>query len=251
MIISASFIFYAHEYGITGRTLKGPQPGCTCHSENNSPYVGVVIDGPEVLTPGETADYTVTITGGSLVRGGTNIAVSHGNLTPGDGMQKAGSEITHTAPKIPQDGSVVFRFMYTAPDAPATVTMFANGNSVNYNGLELGDYWNYAESKTISVGGLSGAGQEEKIHNSFTLSQNFPNPFNPSTKIKFLIPETSFVQLYVYNVLGNRIEVLVNDVRSAGVYETEFDGNNYPSGIYLYKIICKNFTETKKMILLR
>jgi len=97
----------------------------------------------------------------------------------------------------------------------------------------------------------------------FSLSQNYPNPFNPSTKIRFTVPkvslsgvEGSLVTLKVYDVLGNEIATLVNEAKTAGVYEVEFNSHsgevrNLTSGIYFYKLQACNFVETKKMILLR
>jgi photosystem II stability/assembly factor-like uncharacterized protein len=85
----------------------------------------------------------------------------------------------------------------------------------------------------------------------FNLFQNFPNPFNPTTKIQFTIPELSFVTLSVYDVLGNLISTLVSDNLSAGNYTFEFGGTDIPSGLYIYKIVTPTFTDAKKMILMK
>jgi len=86
----------------------------------------------------------------------------------------------------------------------------------------------------------------------YKLSQNFPNPFNPTTKITYTIPELSFTTLKVYDVLGNEITTLVNEEKSIGIYEVEFDATaELPSGIYFYKLQAGSFTQTKKMILLK
>lgn len=99
------------------------------------------------------------------------------------------------------------------------------------------------------------------IPDNFYLSQNYPNPFNPVTKIKFDIPsnfkgQTSNVKLIVYNVLGEEAITLVNEKLSAGSYEVEFNtrdgqGSNFSSGIYFYKLETENFSEVKRMILLK
>jgi hypothetical protein len=86
---------------------------------------------------------------------------------------------------------------------------------------------------------------------SFTLEQNYPNPFNPYTTIKYSIPSQSFVQLKVYDVLGNEIANLVNEEKLSGSYTVNFNASNIPSGVYFYKLQAGLFTETKKMILLR
>jgi len=90
----------------------------------------------------------------------------------------------------------------------------------------------------------------------FYLYQNYPNPFNPSTKIKYTIPSagtqrTVSVQLKVYDVLGNEITTLVNEAKSPGTYEVNFDASSFPSGVYFYKLQSDNFNESKKMILLK
>jgi len=90
-----------------------------------------------------------------------------------------------------------------------------------------------------------------EIPTKFSLAQNFPNPFNPSTKIKYSVPQRSNVTLKVYDILGNEIATLVNEEKDQGVYTVNFDANNLASGLYLYRIQAGSFIETKKMILLK
>ena len=89
------------------------------------------------------------------------------------------------------------------------------------------------------------------ISDDYFLYQNFPNPFNSITKIKFSIPKLDIVKIKIYDILGNEIRTLLNDSKTTGHYEIEFDANNLPSGIYFYRIISGSYSETKKMILLR
>lgn len=250
IIVAVSFVFYAHQNGITGRTLKGPEPGCTCHALSPSTNVNVTINGPDELLIGETADYSVTITGGILTRGGTNIAVSDGNLEPGEGLQKISGELTHTAPKLPEQNAVTFQFTYTAPSAPSTITLYANGNSVNFNGNELGDSWNYATNKTITVDNPSSV-DDELLADNFFLLQNYPNPFNPSTKITFNIPESGNVRLVIFNSLGDEVNVIADEFKSAGAYTYNFHSADLASGVYYYRLITSKNTETKKMLILK
>ncbi len=88
------------------------------------------------------------------------------------------------------------------------------------------------------------------IPNNFYLNQNYPNPFNPVTLIKFGINKDAFVTINVYNVLGQLLKTLVNENKSAGEYQVSFDGTNYASGLYLYKIKAGNFEQTKKMLII-
>jgi hypothetical protein len=93
--------------------------------------------------------------------------------------------------------------------------------------------------------------------NNFYLFQNYPNPFNPITKIKFSVPNSEIVQIKVFDILGKEIKTLLNEYKQAGTYEVEFstgsfgDATSLPSGVYFYRIISGNYSETKKMILLR
>ncbi len=83
------------------------------------------------------------------------------------------------------------------------------------------------------------------------LSQNYPNPFNPTTSINYTIKESGIVQVRVFNLLGEEIKVLVNKYQKAGYYNLVFDGVNIPSGVYFYKIIIGDFSETKKMLIIK
>ncbi len=85
----------------------------------------------------------------------------------------------------------------------------------------------------------------------FSLGQNYPNPFNPNTTINYQIRELSFVTLKVFDVLGNEVATLVNEVKPIGTYEITWTAENLPSGIYFYRLQAGSFVETKKMVLLR
>jgi len=85
----------------------------------------------------------------------------------------------------------------------------------------------------------------------FELKQNFPNPFNPSTKIKYSIPQVSNVVIKVFDILGNEIETLVNEEKQTGTYEVTWYVGNLPSGIYFYRLQAGNYVETKKMVLMK
>jgi len=92
---------------------------------------------------------------------------------------------------------------------------------------------------------------EKNIPSEFHLLQNYPNPFNPATTISYSLPTTSFVTLKVYDVIGNEIATLVNEEKSRGIYKIEFNASNITSGIYFYRITTNEFTQTKKMIILK
>jgi hypothetical protein len=86
---------------------------------------------------------------------------------------------------------------------------------------------------------------------TFSLGNCYPNPFNPSTKIIYEIPKQSTVILKVYDILGNEVSTLVNEMKSAGSYQIVFDASELSNGVYFYRLQADNFIETKKMILMK
>ncbi len=100
-------------------------------------------------------------------------------------------------------------------------------------------------------GGITSAEVESLIPNNFSLSQNFPNPFNPVTKINFAIPISEHVTLKVYDMLGSEAATLLNERKSAGIYSVDFDGSKLTSGMYFYILSAGDFSETRKMMLLK
>ncbi len=101
----------------------------------------------------------------------------------------------------------------------------------------------------VEVIGINSISTE--IPKLYSLSQNYPNPFNPLTKIRFSLPHAGNVRLTVFDALGKEIKLLVNENLQAGIYETDLDAANIPSGVYFYRIEADGYTETKKMILLK
>ncbi len=83
------------------------------------------------------------------------------------------------------------------------------------------------------------------------LNQNYPNPFNPSTKIAYVLKEKTNVKLLVMNALGEEVAVLVNQTQEQGYHQLDFNASNLPSGIYFYSLQTDNFSETKKMLLMK
>jgi hypothetical protein len=90
-----------------------------------------------------------------------------------------------------------------------------------------------------------------EVPGEFRLEQNYPNPFNPSTNLEFRIMEPGFVRLSVYDVLGREVSIIVNQNLKQGIYKASFNAGNLPSGVYLYRLTAGNFTETRKMILVK
>jgi hypothetical protein len=91
----------------------------------------------------------------------------------------------------------------------------------------------------------------EIVPSVYFVSPNYPNPFNPSTTIKFGLPKNSFVNISIYDILGQKVSVLVNEQMKAGEYVADWNASNFTSGVYFYKIEAGEFTKTSKMMLIK
>ena len=120
----------------------------------------------------------------------------------------------------------------TSPNPP-------NSGSINVEGTV------YYDGLTSSVRQIS------ELPNDYSLSQNYPNPFNPSTNIEYSIPSESYVELKVYDVLGNEVATLVNEQQQAGIYRADFTADNLPSGVYFARITANEYSQVVKMTLLK
>jgi hypothetical protein len=130
-----------------------------------------------------------------------------------------------------------------------------------YTDLEYGNYywWRVRAFNATGWGEFSDVGSivvvsvedDYQLPVEFSLQQNFPNPFNPVTTIRYSIPKESDVSLVVYNTLGEEVAVLVNESKRVGNYEVEFDATTLTSGVYFYQIKAEDFVQVRKMILLK
>jgi hypothetical protein len=140
-----------------------------------------------------------------------------------------------------------------ASGLPNTVAMHLDYNRMS-NKIRIGTHGRgvYEITNLTGISSITG-----EIPEGYSLEQNFPNPFNPSTTIKYKIPEKGNVSLTIYNLLGKEAASLVNQVQNKGTYEVQFNGNSLSSGVYYYKLTvnsfngASNFSETKSMILIK
>ncbi len=109
----------------------------------------------------------------------------------------------------------------------------------------------YAIVDDLTFGSVTSIDNNEFLPVEPRLEQNYPNPFNPTTVIKFSIQQESFVELKVFDALGNEVAILANNYYTAGNYQTIFRGDNLPSGIYIARLTAGEFNQTKKMLLLK
>ena len=127
----------------------------------------------------------------------------------------------------------------------ANVSVSATDENPPTSGVINIDWYDWNTPFSTDVEQISGLPQD------FNLSQNYPNPFNPSTNIEYSIPEASFVQLKVYDILGNEVADLVNEEQSAGTYRADFTADNLASGFYVAQLRAGDFSKTIKMTLLK
>ena len=131
--------------------------------------------------------------------------------------------------------------IYAVIDPDNSITNEVHENN-NKGWTPLSDY-----SLPVGISASSG----EQVPESYTLMQNYPNPFNPSTTITFSIPKNSQTSLKIFDVLGREVRTLVNEKLSAGSYNVTINASDLTSGVYFYSLKSGNFTETKKMMLLK
>ncbi|MBS4036322.1 MAG: T9SS type A sorting domain-containing protein [Ignavibacterium sp.] len=149
-----SVLVYAgieYSTGLTGVTEKNGD-GCTCHNLTPEPTIWVRIEGPDTLLQGQTAQYTLKLSGGPAISGGFNVAAFSGVLNvDGTGVQKMGDELTQTSPLAFLDSVVSWTFSFTAGNTNYIDTLYSVANSVNGNGDPTGDSWNFGAKFPIVV----------------------------------------------------------------------------------------------------
>jgi len=250
-VVFASFVLtnsnvFSDAGGRTGRTRKTSSTGCSCHSLSSAISGAITTGGNDTVTAGQTYTFTLTITMPSGSGGyGVNIAAKTGILAiiSGQGLKLSGTELTHSS-AITYSNPKVITFKYTAPAVAGTDTIYANVDR-GYSGA-----WSFVPNKGVKVKLATGLINNETPV-KYYLSQNFPNPFNPVTKVNYGVLKASNVKITVFDLLGKNVATLVNGYQAAGNYYTMFDASKYSSGIYYYKIEAGDFVEVKKMSLIK
>jgi hypothetical protein len=161
------------------------------------------------------------------------------NLTETPGMNENSTHLSPTMSRTETDNVTVTAYSFYCYEAGYT--------GHNPDPLAATVMYIAPVEYTFTTVGVDDLGKEY----SYDLEQNYPNPFNPTTTIKFSIPTQDHVTLKVYDILGNEVATLVNEVRSEGSYNVNFDASNLASGAYLYKLTAGEFTSTQKMLLLK
>ena len=194
-----------------------------------------------------------------LVRDAARFTSLHGSIQNiiGDfdfGLSSSGDEV-----RIFNSNDELVDYVQYSPEQPWPLVANGNGPTLELSNPEDDNNDGNSWFSATDWGGTPGAengivynsNENEDTPNQFNLSQNYPNPFNPTTNISFTVPQAQRVELSVYNMLGQKLSTLVNDRLGAGSHSFTFDAGNLASGVYIYRIVAGNQTETKKMVLLK
>lgn len=224
-------------------------------SEDKRQQTKEMIFSPDNPNPGDNVDIKARIHNYSLMNtsgpiearfylgdpfnGGTLIQSTDGKTTfsTSDFIEARGSKIISFDWKLP-DNTPFYPRIYVVLDPDNKIDEIHESNNIGWKVL------NY-------TGGTTGIEDEGSVPLSFNLSQNYPNPFNPTTTIEYTIPQSRFVSLKVYDILGREVKTLVHQQELSGTYKVLFNGSELASGVYFYRIEAGEFISTKKLILLK
>ncbi len=247
-LLAGSMLAGAYPSGISGRTQKNTTAGCgggSCHGSGASSSVTVSIAGPETVLVGQTASYTITVTGSTGSNGGVDIAAFSGTLAPASSTLKLlNGDVVH---KQRVSSPFTYAVTYTAPATAGTDTIYATGKDNVFSG------WNWSPKKKLTILNLTGVGEPgASVPSANRLLQNYPNPFNPATIIRYALRSAEHVTLRVFDVSGRTVATLVNGPVEAGEHALTFDGTGLASGLYLYRLEVGGIPPvTRKMVLMR
>jgi hypothetical protein len=233
--------------------------GCVCHSLERDYSVHVWVEGPESLYVGQTGIYKMFMAGGPAEAGGYNVAGRSGEMVLVDSfsfqhplsMNELTQAFSHPYP-TPQD-TIYWEFGYKVLDSSIlSDTIYSCGLSLVWDTIpDFHDRWNFGPKFPITILSATNVNTNSSLPQEFVLYQNYPNPFNPSTNIGYRISDFGFVSIKIYDALGKEVSTLVNADKSPGEYIVKFDASELPSGLYFYRLTQGNFSETKKMLLLK
>jgi len=201
--------------------------------------------------PGNTLSFKFTLKNKGLTATAKNVTATLTNLdTCASVISTAASEYRDVAPGETSIGIGIHR-IYFSDNCP--------GNTYARFRLDIASngytFWSDTDSVFIYTTSVRDADGKQKIPSEFVLHQNYPNPFNPQTMIEYQLPQTCRMRLVIYNLLGQEIATLLDQVQQTGQFNVVWDGKDsygrvVPSGVYFYRLETGNFSETKSMILL-
>ncbi|TRZ64397.1 T9SS C-terminal target domain-containing protein [bacterium] len=179
-----------------------------------------------------------------------SVVSSQGNTFGGNIFYDSGASATiGVNSKIINIGGITYNFRgwtgagigsYTSPDSTGVDSVITINNIINP--ITEGARW----VQTTGINNIS-----SNVPKEYKLYNNYPNPFNPVTRIKYDLPKSSIVKIILYDILGREVEIIVNEKQNAGTFEITFNASQYPSGVYFYRLTTEGFSETKRMLLVK
>lgn len=232
-----------------------PEKGFGLSEEAKRYQTNDIIMYPVNPLPGDTLTITARVRNYSLIPTPSAVSVSFYIGDPdSNGVPIIGINGTNTASTI---GPILFQgrsdveFKWIVPNGlpsyPRIYAVLDQENAITEIHENNNKGFNVLGRESVS-GVVS---ENAIIPDKYVLYQSYPNPFNPSTTIKYSIPQSDIVSLKVYDILGREVATLVNDYKTVGTYAVEFNASRFASGVYFYQIQSGNFIQTKKMILLK
>ncbi len=180
--------------------------------------------------------------------------LSHSGYLPNDPYDEKGPDLQYTLPNVTSFDWTQFSLETVVPNPDA---FEAKAMSVRIHVYSRFTGTVYFDDLTVeAIGSVTDVKELDLLPVSYNLSQNYPNPFNPSTVINYSLPQTSFVTVKIYDMLGREVKTLVNREENAGTHIVQWNGRNnngqkVTSGTYIYRIQAGDFVEAKKMLLLK
>jgi len=206
-------------------TDKEPNPGDQLSYRFNLQNMGLT-----GIAENITSRLFIQDTCAKLVGLSQNLRPSYGNIAPGDIKLGSANQTIYFSDQCSGGHYISFLF-----------EIYSNNNHF-WN--DTFDIWIFKDPAGISI-------EDKNMPKEFTLKQNYPNPLNPSTNITFTLPKSVYVTLEVFNTLGQKVATLLDKKMNAGSHDVIFDASNLPSGIYLYRIQAGEYSQVRKMVLLR
>jgi len=256
--------------GIVGRNLTGLSWRLPSSATSNWPTADLTFTNYDVYLSGsvEPASRSFTfvdnIVGPQTQVRNTALTVLANDYTFGGSPNAWGSEILFTAPYLYSGGNLLVEIRH-AGFTGTSRSVDAIGTTVSGYGTLFSGTWQSGYTATSGVQGnfsvvrlttedstAVSVGEEGSGHPTLAgLDQNYPNPLNPSTSIRYKVPASGFIQLKVFDPLGREVATLVNQMMEQGTHEVTWDAKGFASGVYLYRLNAGLFVETKKLILMR
>ena len=230
----------------------------TCHNGNVNSGNGAIsfIGLPQFYSPGETYSIEVVVSGeNSRGFGFQATAMSNNDFAGTISLNSSNSELNGSyvqQSSRTENGSWVFDWLAPSSDI-GEVIFSGSGLATGGNSSTGGDH---VYTTAISISPQQVSTQNDKINMEFSLHQNYPNPFNPLTTLSYNIPHNNLVTITIYDMLGNVVNNLLNEYQDSGYKTRVWDATNnqgelVSAGVYLYSIEAGDFSQTKKMILLK